>query len=176
MEISMEKPLRTNTRPIWLLAIATALLFTGISFYLAPLNPNIIALQFAATPRAFGAIVHTWPAEHLARFRNHLPADCLLLLCYGSLGYLLATRTAVFKGLKALARRAATWALPLAAVFDALENGLHWWLTEVPRFGVPLPYALASGAAGLKWLLILAFALISVFAVSRADGAGRAAP
>lgn len=150
-----------------LAAIATALLFAAIAAYLAPLSPSVIELQMAATPAAFGAIVHTWPPEHLARFRNHLPADCLLLVAYSTLGVLLARRAALFAALAPALRRAATWMLPAAALFDAGENALHWWLTEVPRFGVPLPYALAAGAAAMKWLLLLAFVLLAVVALAR---------
>lgn len=162
----MKDPHSSGLYAVWLCAIASAALFVAISVYLAPLNPNILALQFAATPQAFGAIIHTWPPEHLARFRNHLPVDCLLLLCYGTLGYLVGTRTRVFAAFAPWARRGATWALGLAALFDAAENSLHWWLTEVPRFGVPLPYTLATTAASIKWLLVLAYALVFVYALA----------
>ena len=57
--------------------------------------------------------------------------------------------------------------LDVAAAFDAVENGLHAWLTAAPRFGVPSLYAASAGAAGLKWLLLLAFALLVVAALAR---------
>ena len=151
-------------RAVWFSAFVSMLLFVGIAWYLAPLNPSILTLQLAATPKSFGAVVHTWPAEHLARYRNHLPVDCLLLLAYGTLGYQLATRTSVFAALGRSARQAATWALPLAGLFDAVENALHWWLTEVPRFGVPDAYAVAAFAASAKWLLIFAFTVALSYA------------
>ena len=153
-------------RAVWFSAIVSALLLAGTSLYLAPLSPTILELQLAGTPRAFGAIVHTWPVEHLARFRNHLPVDCVLILAYGSFGYLLATRTSLFVAFRSPLRQATTWILPLAAAFDAIENALHWWLTEAPRFGVPLAYAVSALAAGIKWLLVLAFMLTVVYALA----------
>jgi hypothetical protein len=154
-------------RALWIAGLLSVLLFAGLAWYLAPLEPSVLRLQLAATPRAFGSIVHAWPAEHLMRFRAHLPVDALLLLAYGAFGYLLATRTQVLAGLHPWVRGAATWALPAAASLDAIENALHWWLTELPRFGVPLAYAVAAAAAGLKWLLILAFALVVSIALAR---------
>jgi hypothetical protein len=52
----------------------------------------------------------------------------------------LSTRSIVLATLRPRPRWAATWVLPAAALCDAVENGLHWWLTEAPRFGVPLAY------------------------------------
>ena len=135
-------------------ALAAAL-FIGLAWYLAPLEPGVLALQFAFTPRAFASVVHAWPPEDLARYRAHLPFDFLLLAAYGSFGWLLATRTALFARGRFMMRRFAPWALPLAALFDAAENGLHLWLTELPRFGMPAAYALAGTASMLKWLLLL---------------------
>ena len=154
---------------IRLTAITAILLFAGISWYLAPLNPNILALQFAFTPRAFAEVIHAWPPEHLAMYRAHLPFDCLLLIAYGTWGYLVATRSALFRALPAALRRCATWCLPLAAGFDATENTFHWWLTEIPRFGVPLPYALSATCSVLKFALILAFACLALYALARRD-------
>lgn len=153
--------------PIRLLAVVVLALLAGIGWYLAPLNPNILALQFAFTPQAFGEVIHRWPAEHLARYRAHLPFDFLLLLAYAVLGYLIAARTALFVLLPTLLRHFARWLLPLAASFDAAENVLHWWLTAAPRFGVPLPYLLAAGCSVFKWALLFAFGLLALYALAR---------
>lgn len=153
--------------PLWITGIAALGLFAGIALYLAPLRPGVMALQLAFTAKPFGEIIHSWSAGQLHRFRAHLPADCALLLSYGAFGYLLASRTQVFQSLPPALRHWATWALPLAAVFDATENALHLWLTEVPRFGVHLPYLLAASCATLKWLLFLAYALTVVAALVR---------
>ena len=154
-------------RLLWLSGMATLALSGGIAWYLAPLSPGVLVLQFAFTPRAFGELIHFWSAEQLLRFRLHLAADCLLLLCYGAFGYLLASRTQLFRGFGTLGRRWAMWALPLAASFDAVENALHWWLTQVPRFGLTWPYLLAAGSASTKWLLLLAYGLSVTLALAR---------
>lgn len=73
-------------------ALLVVVLLAGLLWYLAPLRPSALSLQFAATPQAFGAIVHTWPPEHLERYRLHLLIDGALLLAYGVFGYLFAMR------------------------------------------------------------------------------------
>jgi len=148
---------RTATRAVWFAGSLAAALFAGLAWTLAPLEPGVLALQFAFTPRAFAEIVHAWPAEHLARYRAHLPVDFLLLTAYACFGYLLVTRTALFIAAGARLRRVATWTLPLAATFDAVENGLHAWLTAAPRFGSELAYAAAGTASVAKWMLLLLF-------------------
>jgi hypothetical protein len=143
---------------VWFAGGLAAALFAGIALYLAPLEPGVLTLQLAFSPRVFGQIVHLWPAEHLARYRSHFTADFALLVCYGAFGWLLATRTELFTRQPPALRVSGKWALPLAAGFDAAENALHLWLTEVPRFGVPWAYTAAALAASLKWGLLLAFA------------------
>ncbi|MBI3148629.1 MAG: hypothetical protein HYZ17_08985 [Betaproteobacteria bacterium] len=142
-------------RALWLTGGLGLLLFVGLSIFLAPLEPSVLRLQFAFTPRAFGQIVHTWQVEGLARYRAHFPADFALLLSYAVFGYLLARRTR----LAAMGGVWARWLLPAAALADALENVLHLWLTAAPRLAVFWPYPLAASAASCKWLLVLAFGL-----------------
>ena len=163
-------------RGVWIAGGAAVALFAGLAVFLAPLEPGVLALQFAFTPRAFGRVVHAWPADHLARYRAHLPVDMLLLAAYATFGYLLATRSRLFAGAPRWWRRAGTWALPLAAVCDAVENALHWWLTEVPRFGVPLPYAAAGAAATAKWLLVFGWAILVLGSLVRHGEGRRAGP
>lgn len=160
------QPARSQ-RAVWLSGSAAAALFAGLAWYLAPLEPGVVALQLTFTPRSFAHVVHAWPAEHLARFRNHLPVDCLLLLAYGAFGYLLATRTRLFAGLAEPLRAAAALALPLAAAFDAVENALHAWLTAAPRFDVAWLYAVAGTAAAAKWVLLLGFGALLLGALVR---------
>lgn len=156
-------------RAVWLSGGAALVLFAGLARYLAPLHPSALALQLAFTPAAFGAIVHSWSAADLARYRAHLPWDYGLLVCYGAFGWLCATRTGVFAALPLRPALATIgrWALPAAAVFDAAENTLHLWLTAAPRFGVPQLYAIAATCASAKWLGIVAFALLAVLALAR---------
>lgn len=156
-----------NMLPIWLSGLAALGLFAGMAWYLAPLEPGLVALQFAFAPKVFGEIIHFWSEEQLLRFRMHFVADFAFLLAYGLFGYLLATRTRVFHSLPSPLRRLAAWMLPAAALFDATENVLHLWLTEMPRFGVQLPYLAAATCAAIKWLLLLAFTLVLLAAIAR---------
>ena len=155
---------------VWFTGLAALALFTGLAWALAPLEPGVVALQFAFTPSAFAAVVDAWPPEHLAMYRAHLPVDGLLLACYGSFGYLLAKRSAIFARRAPAARVAARWALPLAAAVDATENVLHWWLIEASRPAVPWPYVLSAACSGLKWALLLGYAIAVVGALTRAAG------
>jgi hypothetical protein len=154
-------------RIVWLTGMAALALFAGIAWYLAPLTPNVLALQFTFSPRAFANVVHVWSPEQLARFRWHLLPDCALLASYGAFGYLLVSRSALFTHQRPMLRAAALWSLPLAAAFDAAENALHWWLTGAPRFGVELPFLASGLCATLKWLLLLGFATALVLALAR---------
>ena len=150
---------------LWSCAALALTLFGGIAWALAPLDPGILALQMAFTPLRFGEVIHAWPANHLLLYRQHFVADFVLLLAYAALGYLLATRTRAFGAVGQMGKRLARWSLPLAAVFDALENLLHLWLTEVPRFGVPLAYAVSGSCSLLKWLWLLGFGCLLAYAL-----------
>ena len=96
-------------RGVWLAGGAALALLCALGVYLAPLQPNILALQFAFTPRAFGEVVHQWTGEPLHRFRMHLVADYALLVSYGLFGYLLSTRTQVFHAFEGRRQRWVTW-------------------------------------------------------------------
>jgi len=74
---------RSALRRVWFAGVVALGLFCAIAWYLAPLQPNILALQFAFTPRAFGEVVHQWTGEPLHRFRMHLLADSALLVSHG---------------------------------------------------------------------------------------------
>lgn len=156
---------RGGTGPVWLAGALAAVLFVAQAVLLADLRPDPLALQMAWGARRFGEIVHQWSPAQLARYRALLPVDGLTLLAYAAFGVLLARRTGVLLPLPGWARRLAQLALPLAAAFDAGENLLHAWLTEVPRFGLVVPYAAATGCSLLKWALILAFGLLLVWAL-----------
>jgi hypothetical protein len=146
--------------PVVVLGTGVGVLAAAIGWWLAPLDPGALALQMGFTGRAFGRVVHAWTIDELARYRAHLAPDTALLLAYGAWGRLLATRCRCFAVLSPGWRRAARWWMPAAAVCDAVENGLHAWLTAVPRLGVTLPYAATALASAMKWLLLLSFALL----------------
>lgn len=153
----------------WLSGTVALILFGAIAWYLAPLTPGIFALQLAFTPRAFGDIIHFWSVDGLARYRSHLPMDFGLILAYSVFGYSFASQTSVFFGRTRLWSAFARWCLPVAGAFDVVENVLHGWLTEVPRFDVPLVYAVSASCSLAKWLLLAAFALLVAYAAARAE-------
>lgn len=153
---------------VWLSGVSALVLFAGIALYLAPLQPNILALQLAYSPRAFAEVIHAWSADDLLRYRAHLPYDCLLLACYGWFGWLLIARTTLLAARPVL-RMCAMWLLPLAAAFDATENAFHWWLTEVPRFGIAWAYGVSAAFAAGKWLLLLTYGLAVLYALDATE-------
>jgi hypothetical protein len=156
-------------RAVWLSGLLALALLAGLAWYLSPLKPGVVALQFAFTPRAFGEIIHSWSPEDLQRYRRHLPVDFILLVAYGLFGYLLARRAPFFRAGAPVLYQVGSWFLPAAVIFDALENALHAWLTEVPRFGVPAVYAASASFSTLKWVLILGFGLLLAYALLRAE-------
>jgi hypothetical protein len=148
-----------------LVAALTVVTLGGV----AGLEPGMLVLQFAWTPRSFGEIIHLWPPEDLQRYRRHLLVDTVLLLAYARFGWLLATRTALFRPLPGAVARWAPRVLPLAAVFDAVENALHAWLTEMPRFGLDGVYLLSTVCSTLKWALLFGFGVLALWASARAE-------
>lgn len=171
----MRSARQSPMRAVWLSGLLALVTFAGLAWYLAPLNPGVVALQFAFTPQAFGEIIHQWSPDDLQRYRRHLLVDYILLAAYGLFGYLLARRAAFFRAGAPFLHRIGSWVLPLAAICDALENALHAWLTEVPRFGVPAIYAASASFSAFKWALIIGFGLLLVLALIRADDPGSTA-
>lgn len=147
--------------------LASITLFLGLGWYLSPLQPNIIALQLTFTPSAFLAVLDAWQPQGVARFRTHLPVDGLLLLCYAGFGYLFVAQTAWTSGLSTHGRRIASALLPLAALFDAGENLLHWHLTAISGPAEPWLYLLAGCCAALKWIFVVMFVLCMLWAPLR---------
>jgi hypothetical protein len=132
-------------------------LLVGLGLYLAPLKPNLVALQLTFTPEAFGRVLVAWQPQGVALFRSHLPVDGVLLLCYGWFGYLLAVTSPLFTRYAAESRRRLAAVLPLAALADSGENLLHWVLTADGVAAEPWLYALAGTCASLKWLGLALF-------------------
>ena len=139
--------------------IAALLLFMGLAVYLSPLQPNIVALQFAFNAEAFRTILGQWGPEGVALFRPHLPVDVVLLVAYGTFGYLLTTRTRVFAEYTSLWRLRVAVLMPVAAVADAAEDLLHWYLTGGHLGGAGLLVPIASAYSALKFAGIAFFGL-----------------
>jgi len=147
----------TNVTPKLRSTCALALaLFFGIAFYLAPLDPNILHLQFAFNEQSFKAVLSMWQSSGIARYRSHFPADFLFLAAYGLSGFWFGReRAPAHSGLATYL----TWSLPIAAVADATENALHLVLTSSNASTNTVLYFLSGSAASIKWLGILVFAL-----------------
>ncbi|MBU1722956.1 MAG: hypothetical protein KJ892_03765 [Gammaproteobacteria bacterium] len=147
-----------------LLALLLILSQTHLFVMLATLEPNILALQFAFTPDAFNWVLLQWGDAGMQTFRDHLPFDFVHVCLYAVCGYWWASRLPLFAGLQAWLARFALWALPAAAVLDAAENVLELYLIGQPAgCRDAMLVALAASCASLKWLLIGAFALLSLW-------------
>ena len=156
-------------RTVWLLGLIATALFAGIAHYLQPLEPNVISLQFTFSESAFLAVLNSWQAEGVARFRAHFVADYALLVCYGAFGYTFARRARVFCSCPPGRKRLLTWALPLAALADAIENALHLYLSATPQAAAAL-FPAAGVAATFKWLLLGVFAAVAVLSLGKRTG------
>jgi hypothetical protein len=152
-------------RAIWLTGLTALTLLAGLGLYLAPLKPDLVALQFAFSPERFGLILVQWGPEGVALFRSHLPIDGILLLCYGAFGYLLAMRTRIFSNQSKTTIRWLALLMPLAALADSGENLLHWLLTGSQAQMPTWVYALAGLCASLKWVGLVLFTVATVWAV-----------
>jgi hypothetical protein len=155
-----------SLRPVWISGVLALVLGAALAWYLVDLQPGVLALQLAFGPQKFGEIVHAWSPPQLLKYRQQLLADGLLLLTYAAFGYLLVVRSRVFADVGPRLKQLAKSCLPLAALFDAAENGFHWWLTEVPRFGVAWVYAASATCALLKWALLMLFGLLLAYALA----------
>lgn len=159
--------------PTALTGCLTLILLTGIYLYLEPLEPGVLSLAFAFTPEQFYAVVDSWPARHLQRFINHLLFDVVLIVAYAAFGPLLATLTPFFKGFPGYLKSIMTWLLPVAAIFDLLENTLHWWLINNPSNAQLLHYQMAAYTSLTKQLLLFFYGfLLMIFVIYKAQTIG----
>jgi len=72
-------------RAVWISGVATLALCALLAWYVAPLDPGALALQFAFTPRAFGQIIHFWSPADLERYRSVLKWLLPLAACLDTL-------------------------------------------------------------------------------------------
>lgn len=150
--------------------IAALLLFIALAIYLLPLQPNIVALQFAFNADAFRAILEQWQPEGVALFRSHLPVDAVLLVAYGVFGYLFTNRTEVFARYTPVWRMRISVFMPVAAVADAVEDVLHWYLTSggyVSYFKVLVPVATAYSSLKFAGIAMFGVAVLHAVLTSR---------
>lgn len=156
---------------IWSVGLSALALFAVIAWYLSPLEPGIVALQFSFSRQSFQLILDAWGPEGVALYRSHFTADFALLICYSALGYLVAENTRLFRRQSAV-RRLGTWLLPAAALSDALENVLHLHLIADGPEVDPL-YVAAALFASLKWTLFSAFLVLVAGVLIRRESSSR---
>lgn len=138
-----------------ILAIA---LLVGIGVYLAPLQlTNILGLQFAFSEQSFNAVLSKWGSIGVDRYRSHFLADFLFLAAYGAFGLQFGRERAPAMVARPRLAASLTWALPLAAFADAIEDALHLILTGANAPTSPVLYLLSGSAASIKWFGIGGF-------------------
>ena len=162
--------LRTAT---FALGIGVLLGFAAVAVYLLPLNPSIVSAQLTFSQEAFASVHGQWSPLARERFRSHFAWDYGLIAGYALWGHLHGRLAPSIHRLSRHPRRLVVWLLPLAACADVMENLLHGRLVD-PDQGVAADelYALAGGAASLKWALGLAFVGLAALALRRHKNAG----
>lgn len=157
-EMNNVKLQRNSARLLLWLSGAMALgLFIAMVWHSSPLSPGIPALQLTFDEASFKTILAQWGPEGVALFRRHFLIDFPVLASYGAFGYLLVRYSCLFKRVDTITRQISGWAMPGAAVLDAIENLLHLVLISEPATHAPALYLFAGVFATGKWLLIANF-------------------
>ena len=156
---------QNESRLAWILGLNALALLGALGAYLAPLQPNILALQFSFDQASFQSVLASWQPMGVMRYRVHLPIDFGLLICYGAFGYVVSRNTLVFFAFSPRAIRLLRWSMPTAALCDAIENSLHWHLTSGATHFDPMLYPIAGVSTVLKFAL-LGFFLLSFIAAT----------
>jgi hypothetical protein len=153
-----------------ILSIFMALLFVAMVIHAAPFHPSIPRIQFSFSEVAFRSVLAQWQPAGVARFKRHFIIDFPFLLSYGFFGYLLCKQTSLAVGLSTSRKSLLTWALPFAAVLDAVENVLHLTFISVGK-GIPASiYFMAGVASTFKWAVIVAFVIGVGYTIVRNTG------
>lgn len=155
---------------LWGFGFLSLCMMVGFAVFLAPLKPSLVVLQLSFSSAAFTHILQDWGPSGVELFRQHLRVDYFFMLCYGALGYLLATQTELLASRSAQARRVVALLLPVAAAFDVVENLLHGKLLDLEASHPESMYRLAGAMASSKWALIALFVVLMVRAALRRKG------
>lgn len=121
---------------------------------LAPLKPNVVALQLAFSAPRFWGIAADWGVQGLQLYRSHFAYDLPHTLLYGAWGALMVVGSGLFTRWSSRQRWAMAALMPAAAVFDLIENAGHLSLLAGPAGQGATLVALASICSLLKWLLV----------------------
>ncbi len=156
-KILYHEHMRPSYRVVWLAFLAYLVSQIHIAVLVAPLKPNLLALQLAFTSERFWQVLHLWGPEGLALFRAHFAFDLVHPVLYACFGYL-AGRSKLLAAGPPKWQTVYTFMLPLAALLDYVENLSHWILLSFEPNTGGLLIGLASLCAALKWLLASVFA------------------
>lgn len=141
---------------VWFFGLSSLALLLGLGFYLAPLQPPLVALQFSFSQQALEATTALWGPQGVVLFRSHLYPDFGLMVCYALYGVCTVRFTRLFR-MRHVPPLVGYSLMPLAAIADATENCLHLALTA-PGASLPEAWYLAAGlAACAKFGLIALF-------------------
>ncbi len=144
-----------------ILILSAALLLVShihLTVMLAPLEPGILAIQFAFTPQAYWRVMDLWGSSGVALYRAHFAFDNFHPLIYGAFGYLLITGTTLFEGQRL--RRVAMLVLPLAGLFDLVENAAQLFLLAQPLGIDSTVIPLSATCSAVKWALVVFYVLL----------------
>lgn len=149
-------------KPVWFFGLSSLGLLLGLAFYLAPLHPPLLALQFTFSQQAFEAVTAQWGAQGVALFRSHLYPDFALMACYALYGVFTVQGTRLFH-MRHVPPIFWYALMPLAALADVAENSLHLAITAAQAQPQAWWYLAAGVSATLKSVLILFFQLVAVW-------------
>ena len=155
----------------YLLISLSALLFVvsqaNLAIMLSQLHPSIFSLQLAFTSESFWHVINVWGAPGLEIYRAHFVFDNVHPFIYGVFGFMLVSRTTLFSGVGPWVYRVILLLLPIAGLFDLIENAAHIYLLGQPQ-GIQSVIVPFSGTCSLlKWILASIFALLVIIQVSR---------
>lgn len=149
-------------KPVWFFGSSSLALLLALAYYLAPLHPSLLALQFTFRPQTFEAVTAQWGAQGVALFRSHLYPDFALMACYALYGVFTVQRTRLFH-MRYVPPVFWYVIMPLAALADVVENSLHLAITAPQVQPQTWWYQAAGFSATLKFALILFFLLVAAW-------------
>jgi hypothetical protein len=154
-----------------LIVFLSAALFVAsqvnLAVIVAPLHPSILSLQLAFTPEAFWHVIELWGASGLALYQAHFQFDNVHPFIYGTFGFLLVSRTSLFSSARPLVYRAILLLLPVAGLFDLVENTAHIYLLDKPRGFNSVIIPFSATCSLIKWVLASLFASVVTIQVAR---------